>query len=130
MGISLTILFLSACQPTTKNQTDVPRIDISKPEKNNDSAMFSTHTQTYGQLADGTAIDMVTLHHPNGMEMDVISYGGIITRLTTPDRQGVFADVVLGLDNLEDYVNLNPYFGALIGRWYDSPRQVKRNNPA
>ncbi len=117
MGISLTILFLSACQPTTKNQTDVPRIDISKPEKNNDSAMFSTHTQTYGQLADGTSIDMVTLHHPNGMEVDVISYGGIITRLTTPDRQGVFADVVLGLDNLEDYVNLNPYFGALIGRY-------------
>ena len=79
MGISLTVLFLSACQPTTKNQTDVPRIDISKPEKNNDSAMFTTHTQTYGQLADGTAIDMVTLRHPNGMEVDVISYGGIIT---------------------------------------------------
>lgn len=117
MGVSVTLLLLGACQPTTNIQTNVSAVDTSNTEKPTDSAIFTTHTQLYGQLADGTPIDMVTLHHPNGMEVDVISYGGIITRLTAPDRQGEFGDVVLGLDNLEDYVNLNPYFGALIGRY-------------
>ena len=49
--------------------------------------------------------------------MDVINYGGIITRLSVPDRNGVVEDVVLGFDTLEEYVDHNPYFGAIIGRY-------------
>lgn len=35
------------------------------------------------------------------MEVKIISYGGIITSLTVPDRKGEVADVVLGHDTLE-----------------------------
>lgn len=49
--------------------------------------------------------------------MKVIEYGGIITHLTAPDRNGVFEDVVLGHDSLEEYLESCYYLGALIGRY-------------
>ncbi|WP_414829348.1 aldose epimerase family protein [Alteromonas sp. H39] len=73
--------------------------------------------QAYGTLDDATPVNKVTLTNSHGVEMDVISYGGIITRLETPDRNGEPGNIVLGMDNLEDYVQSNPYFGAIIGRY-------------
>ena len=43
-----------------------------------------------------------TLRNRNGMAMSVLSLGGIIRRLTAPDRDGYFEDVVLGFDAEED----------------------------
>jgi len=77
-----------------------------------------TATERYfGSLADGSRVTMVTLANGRGVEVDVISYGGIITRLVTPDAEGHPGNIVLGLDTLEDYVTSSPYFGALIGRY-------------
>ncbi len=70
----------------------------------------------YGQLADGTRIDSYTLKNKNGMAARIITYGAILTELWVPDRQGQFADVVLGFENLEGYLGESPYFGATIGR--------------
>lgn len=77
----------------------------------------STAQRHYGFLADGTEVTLVTLKNARGIEVDVIAYGGIITRLLTPDARGLLGDIVLGLDSLEEYVASNPYFGALIGRY-------------
>lgn len=71
----------------------------------------------YGTLQDNTKIHRATLSNRHGVELDVISYGGIITRLVTPDAQGKPGNIVHGMDNLEDYVAANPYFGAIIGRY-------------
>ncbi len=65
----------------------------------------------------GAAITEYTLTNANGMAVSVINYGGIITRIVTPDRDGTLADVVLGFDSLAGYTGENPYFGALIGRY-------------
>jgi aldose 1-epimerase len=77
----------------------------------------STSQRHYGYLADGTEVTLVTLKNATGIELDVIGYGGIITRLLTPDANGRLGDIVLGLDSLDEYVASNPYFGALIGRY-------------
>lgn len=71
----------------------------------------------YGVLDDGSKVTRATLSNANGVEVDVISYGGIITRLLVPDAEGKLGDIVLGLDNLEEYVTSSPYFGAIIGRY-------------
>ncbi len=71
----------------------------------------------YGRLADGTVVTLLSLKNANGIEVDVLSYGGIITRMVTPDARGRPGDIVLGLDTLEEYVSSNSYFGALIGRY-------------
>lgn len=71
----------------------------------------------YGKLADGGEVTLATLRNANGIELDIISYGGIITRMMVPDAKGKPGDIVLGLDTLEAYLTSNPYFGALIGRY-------------
>lgn len=63
-------------------------------------------------------IEKYTLKNTNGLELDVISYGGRITSLKVPDRKRNFKNVVLGHDRLEDYLREdNPFFGAIIGRY-------------
>ena len=51
------------------------------------------------------------------MTVKIITYGGIVTEIDTPDRKGKIANVALGFDNLADYVAKSPYFGAIIGRY-------------
>lgn len=79
--------------------------------------MQSVTKETYGVMPDGTEVTQFTLTNTNGMMMKVIEYGGIITHLTAPDKNGNFDDVVLGHDSLEEYLNSNYYLGALIGRY-------------
>jgi len=57
------------------------------------------------------------LRNGNDMEVAVSPYGGIIQRLTAPDRHGRYEDVVLGFDTMDEYRSKNPYFGALVGRY-------------
>ena len=51
------------------------------------------------------------------MEARVTNYGGVLVGLTAPDRNGSFADVVLGHDDLTGYLRSSPYFGAIVGRY-------------
>jgi len=71
----------------------------------------------FGQLPDGRAITQFTLTNARGMVAKIIDYGGIITELHAPDRDGNFADVVLGFESLAPYRTDSPYIGALIGRY-------------
>ena len=71
----------------------------------------------FGQLPDGRAITQFTLTNAHGMVAKIIDYGGIVTALYAPDRDGNFADVVLGFDSLAPYRTDSPYIGALIGRY-------------
>ncbi len=58
---------------------------------------------------------LFTLKNRNGMTMTVSNLGGIVTELTAPDRDGAFADVLLGRPKVEDYHG-SGYMSALIGR--------------
>lgn len=61
-------------------------------------------------------MQLYTLKNNNGLQMKVSDYGTIITELHVPDRAGRLADVVLGYDTLDEYVQATPYFGATVGR--------------
>lgn len=71
----------------------------------------------FGTTPEGEQVELYTLKNENGMEVEIITYGGRITSLKAPDKNGNFQNVVLGFDSLEDYLSENPYFGALIGRY-------------
>ncbi len=71
----------------------------------------------YGTTADGVAVNEYTLTNANGMEVKIITYGGIISSIKVPDRNGNMANVALGFDNLQDYETKNPYFGCITGRY-------------
>lgn len=73
--------------------------------------------KSYGTTTDGKPVDEYTLTNGNGVEVKVITYGGIISSVRVPDRNGKLDNVVLGLDTLSDYETKNPYLGAIIGRY-------------
>jgi aldose 1-epimerase len=68
-------------------------------------------------MPDGAQVDVYTLKNTSGMEVKAIGYGAIITSLKVPDRSGSVGDIVLGFDNLDGYLKVHPYFGAIIGRY-------------
>lgn len=70
----------------------------------------------FGNLPDGAPVESFSLRNRHGMEVDILSYGGIVTRLTAPDSKGHYADVVLGHHTLAEYLANPQYFGCLIGR--------------
>lgn len=71
----------------------------------------------YGTTEKGEKVDSYKLKNQKGMEVDIITYGGIITSLKVPNKDGKSEEVVLGFNSLEQYMKPNPYFGALIGRF-------------
>ncbi|WP_406099181.1 aldose epimerase family protein [Streptomyces sp. NBC_01013] len=64
-----------------------------------------------------TDVDVWTLESGNGVRAEILTYGGILHRLTVPDTAGASASVVRSLGSLDDYTGKNPFFGALIGRF-------------
>jgi len=78
-------------------------------------------TQPFGKMPDGTPVEIYSLSD-GAYEARIATYGGIVVSLKAPDRSGKSADVVLGFDDLNGYVdNFNgsapAFFGAVIGRY-------------
>jgi len=71
----------------------------------------------FGTMKDGKKVYEFTLHNKLGAELKVITYGARVVSLTMPDRNGKYADIVLGYDNLKSYVNSTDYFGSIVGRY-------------
>lgn len=76
----------------------------------------------FGQLQNGEAVEAHTLINKNGIEVTIITFGATITSIKIPLQNGKKIDVVLGFDNLADYVKSfefgdSPYFGATVGRY-------------
>ncbi len=79
--------------------------------------MLSLKKKNFGKLPDGTNIDIYTIRNNNGLEFSITNYGARITSILVPDSLGKFQNVVLGFDNLDDYIKDEFYLGAIIGRY-------------
>lgn len=98
------------CKEHKENKENI--LEIGPPKKK-----VAIAKQDYGITTDGQKVDQYILKNGNGLQVDIITYGGRITALKTPDKNGSFKNVVLGFDNLAQYEKDNPFFGALIGRY-------------
>ena len=80
--------------------------------------LFAT-TTAFAQVEDFDSIKLYTLKNKTGMTVKATNYGAIITSIVVPDRDGKMADIALGYDRVEDYINAvdKPYFGAIVGRY-------------
>ena len=77
----------------------------------------SIQTEPFGHTQDGRAVMRYRLQGAGGVAMEVLSYGGIVQRLFTPDRTGQIDDITTGYLDLRGYEERQPYFGALVGRY-------------
>lgn len=73
--------------------------------------------QPFGAAQSGAMVDLYTLSNDQGVSVGLTNYGGILVSLHTPDRNGSPGDIVLGFDNLGDYLTRSPFFGCVTGRF-------------
>jgi aldose 1-epimerase len=73
--------------------------------------------KSFGETPGGEEVELYTLCNANGMKAEIMTYGAIVVSLEVPDRDGNPGDIVQGYDNLDGYIENNPYFGAIVGRY-------------
>jgi aldose 1-epimerase len=79
----------------------------------------------FGTMPDGTKVELFTMTTPKGISAAITNYGGIVVSLKTPDKAGKSGDIVLGFEDLKGYLQDEPYFGALIGRYANRIAKAK-----
>lgn len=83
---------------------------------------MSITQSTFGTLPDGQTATLYTLTNANGAVAKITDFGGIVTELWVPDKNGKLGDIVLGFDSLDGYLSdaykeSGPYFGCIVGRY-------------
>lgn len=97
--IVVSLLLFSCVKPQEKT---IKRIDKKNFEK----------------IVDGKPVSLYVLENDQGTVAEITNYGGKVVSLWLPDKSGNYEDVVLGHENIEDFLNAKEkYFGALIGRY-------------
>jgi len=105
----IVVLIISSCKLMNKKE--------EKPEVGLPYTKFSVGEDGYGEV-DGEKITQYTLTNPSGMIVKIINYGGTVTDIIVPDKNGKPGNVVLGYDSLAGFLQTgNPYFGCLVGRY-------------
>ena len=71
----------------------------------------------FGILPDGRSVPAVTLSNSHGISATIVAYGATLQSVIMPDRRGKRADVALGYDNIQQYLDKPQYFGGTVGRF-------------
>ncbi len=75
---------------------------------------------------NGKETTIYVLKNRNGLVSEITNYGARVISLWVPDNNGNFDDIVLGFDNIDDYINAKEkYFGATIGRYGNRIKEGK-----
>jgi aldose 1-epimerase len=99
---ALSSLLIASCSQPAVNKTT-------------SSTMITINKTIFGQI-ENKEVDLYTISGKN-MMVKITNFGGIVTSIQVPDKNGRMEDVVLGFDNLQDYLKEHPYFGCLVGRY-------------
>lgn len=73
--------------------------------------------EAFGALPSGAKVSQYTLTNANGVVVKAMDFGGILTAIKTPDKNGTLGDIILGFDNLEGYLQHRMHLGAMVGRY-------------
>lgn len=100
----LTVIFVAGCA------------ELHVSSVNTNQAAAGVTQQALGKTFSGEDVRLYTLTNSRGMSASIIDYGAIVVSLKVPDKNGQFADVVIGYNNMDDYQKRSQNFGATIGR--------------
>ena len=78
---------------------------------------MKTKVVEFGKLADGSNVSLFTFEAEKGLKVKITNYGGIITSIEVPDKNGKFDEIVAGFPTLEQYLAGHPHFGVIVGRF-------------
>ena len=78
---------------------------------------MSITKQPFGNF-ENKPVSAYTISNESGMQVTIINYGATITQIITSDKDGIFGNVILGFNSLDDYIqNGHQYHGCTIGRY-------------
>ena len=69
---------------------------------------MSVKKSEFGETENGKKISLYTCTNANGLVMKLTDYGAIVVSLETPDRDGKLANITLGFDSLDGYLQRHP----------------------
>lgn len=69
----------------------------------------------FGCLTDGKMVEKYTITNKNGVSASIVTYGATLVSVSVPDKNGKFADIIVGFDKLEDMVEKSDYQGVVVG---------------
>jgi len=105
-----TALFYYGCQNVKNGKNSDSKTNIKK------DIIMKVTKELYGKTSDGDDVFAFNLENNRDMKVKVIEFGAIVSDVIVPDKNGNSANVVLGYDNLNGWINDPYYFGATIGR--------------
>jgi aldose 1-epimerase len=86
-------------------------------EEETEKVGFTIDERPFGAF-EGQEVSLYKLSASNGFSVEITTYGGAVTAIYAPDKDGQTGNVVLGFNDLEGYLqDGNPYFGCLVGRY-------------
>ena len=107
------MMFNAGCEATKHT---VAKVD-EKFDHHKEAAIMGIKQSNFGKTPDGHQVDLYTLDNSHGMTAKIMTFGAIVTELHVPDKAGKTANVVLGFNNLDQYLAGHPFFGAIAGRY-------------
>jgi len=99
-------IYITGCNPSESMKEKVLK-DVTK---------VSVMKSNFGKAGDKDVF-LYSLTNKHGITVRITNYGGIITEILMPGKDGKTGNIVLGYDNLQAYVANSPYFGAIVGRY-------------
>ena len=90
---------------------------FGEPRNDGEDKPVGVETKAFGKLPDGGEAKLYTLKNKHGIVVQLTDYGARIVAVEVPDRTGKKANIVLGFDSVEKYVDHASYFGCTTGRY-------------
>ena len=90
------VLFSVACNNSTENTNEKKETETNDMKAGITEKPFGTFEQK--------PVTEYTITNANGMQVSVINYGGTVTKLITPDKNGAMGDVVTGFESLDGFL--------------------------
>lgn len=77
---------------------------------------YTMKKEIFGEV-NGKQVDLITLSNNEGNTIKLTNYGATLVWLEVPDKEGTKDNITFGYETLEAYLNGDPYFGAVVGRY-------------
>ena len=113
-------VYLRANAPSdlsAKNVQAAQLVDLDQIAQETQPTKMEVVKRTFGATKDGQEIDLYSCSNLNGYSFDVITYGGSITAVRAPDKNGTVENVTLSCNDIEGYQACTTYFGSTVGRY-------------
>lgn len=75
------------------------------------------HSEINGESLATSEIKEFVVENRKGTRLTLSSFGAAVVSLLVADRAGRFDDIVLGYDQLQDYIKDKYYLGTVVGRY-------------